>query len=299
MKIFIDEGHNYGSISGSWDTGAEGNGLKEQDITFAVGHKLGKLLSNKGILVKHSRNEITDVVGKTLHTSIAARYIMANEWLADYFVSLHCDSSLSSFAKGSHVCVYTKGGIQEKLGQSIQNELLKLGLDGRSQQIVERKDLGVLKYSKMPAILVEMGFISNKDNAYILANKQDELAFAIYKGICNFLGIDFNVDKSSYSNPSVIDCTNELLWRGLITDQNFWNKKAESDEDIKWLFTKYYSYIMKNGGSIKDRNLSSDEAIQVLQRCGIISEYEKWNEKAWIGKDDVYWLLINMANYVL
>lgn len=188
MRIFIDEGHNF---SGK-DTGAEGHGLKEQDVTFLVGQKLGELLNNKGVLVKHSRNKITDVVGVTLPASIGARYIMANTWKADYFISLHCDSSTSSSARGSHICVNTKGSVPERLGQSVQNELLKLGLEGRSQQIVERKDLGVLKYSKMPAILVEMGFISNKENSDIQANKQDELAFAIYKGICGFLEI--NID---------------------------------------------------------------------------------------------------------
>lgn len=186
MKIYLDAGHNYSGF----DTGSQGHGLREQDVTYYVAQKLGKLLAEIGIEIKYSRNQLNDNVGTNLATSINMRYTSANLWRADYFISLHCDSSTSSSAKGSHICVYSKGSVAEQLAIPIQENLLKLGLDGRSEQVKVRTDLSVLKHTNMPAILVEMGFISNADNAYILKNKQDELAQAIFVGICKFLKID-------------------------------------------------------------------------------------------------------------
>ena len=50
---------------------------------------------------------------------------------------------------------------------------------------------------------------------------------------------------------TVEDCTNELLWRGIINNRLLWNEIAAEDEDVRWLLIKYYPYIMKNGGSVK------------------------------------------------
>ena len=68
MKIFIDAGHNY---SGS-DTGATGNGRREQDITPLIAIKLKEFLNHNGIEVKMSRNAVTDNVSNinTLKKSV-------------------------------------------------------------------------------------------------------------------------------------------------------------------------------------------------------------------------------------
>lgn len=188
MKIFIDPGHNYSG----YDTGAQGNNLREQDITFQVAQKLSKLLTDVGVEIKMSRNKITDNVGTSLTGSINGRINLANNFKADYFISLHCDSATSSSAKGSHICVYKKDSVAGKMANSINPYLLNIGLEGRSELIVARTDLGVLKGTNMPAILIEMGFISNSRDANIQKNKQDELANAIFKGVCDFVGISYD-----------------------------------------------------------------------------------------------------------
>lgn len=101
------------------------------------------------------------------------------------------------------------------------------------------------------------------------------------------------------NQPSVHDVTNELLWRGIISNQALWDIKGSVDEDIKWLFVKYYGYIRKNGGSVKNpiSVKTSDDALAILQKCGCLSDFGLWNGKA-ANDQDVYWLMIKMADYV-
>ena len=71
MKIFLDSGHN----ASGYDTGAQGNGLKEQDITYQLAQKIGDRLKNNGIDVKYSRGTIASNVGTTLNERINGRVI--------------------------------------------------------------------------------------------------------------------------------------------------------------------------------------------------------------------------------
>ena len=149
MKIYIDAGHNH---TGK-DRDAIGNGLLEQDITVQIAKKTEKILNQYNIETKCSRNSETESIGYTLNESLTARYTNANNWGADLFVSMHCDSSPNTSAQGAHICIYGKGGEAEKMAKAIMPYLLELGLTGRSEQIQERTDLAVLRKTDMPAIL--------------------------------------------------------------------------------------------------------------------------------------------------
>lgn len=190
IKIFIDAGHNF---SGH-DTGSTGFGIKEQDVTYNIATILKELLLDCGFEVLCSRNNLKDNLGKTLNESIALRSKMANDWGADYFISLHCDASNNHFAKGAHICICGKGGKAEKLANKLMPYLLNLGLEGRSEAIKVRTDLSVLNNTKMPSILIEMGFITNEANAMLLKNNQNEIAKAILNGICEFAGVKINTN---------------------------------------------------------------------------------------------------------
>jgi len=183
-KIFIDAGHN----DSGFDTGASGNGIREQDITFAVAQRLGALLQGVGVEIKYSRDVKFDNVGYDLNSSLSGRANMANNFGADYFISLHCNSFLLSSANGIEICISGTGGKAEQLANSIRPNLVKLGLYNRGN--VVRPNLAVLKNTKMSAILIELGFISNPNDAQILSDRQEELANAIFQGVCNKLGIE-------------------------------------------------------------------------------------------------------------
>ena len=197
MKIFIDPGHNYSKFN----TGASGNGLREQDITFQVAEKLNKKLKNIGIETQMSRNSITDNVGTNNSTSLSKRVSMANNFKADLVISLHCDSHSNTSARGSHICIYKKGSQAEKLAKAVNPHLLALGLTGRSSLVVERPELVILKSTTMPAILIEMCFISNAHDADIQKNNQDGLADAVFKGVCDYLGIAYTKAEQTSSPP--------------------------------------------------------------------------------------------------
>ena len=88
MKIFVDSGHNYKGA----DTGAIGDGCREQDITFEIGNRLRKLLENCGHSVKMSRESKEISLGKTVKESLKKRCDMANVWGADLFISIHTNA---------------------------------------------------------------------------------------------------------------------------------------------------------------------------------------------------------------
>ena len=87
IKIFIDQGHNPQNPN----AGAEGNGLREQDITYDTGLRLASLLRDNGNFeVRLSRNTPTEQLGTSNASSLAERVRAANDWGADYFISIHC-----------------------------------------------------------------------------------------------------------------------------------------------------------------------------------------------------------------
>lgn len=184
MKICIDAGHNY---SGA-DAGAVGNGLREQDVTFAIASFLRTFLADRGIEVMMLRNKITDNVGNTsLIDSLNARSDGANKWGADLFVSIHTNSSTFSSAKGTETHIVAKGGEAEKLAEKVNNNIVKM--IGTTDRGVKVSNFSVLRKTKMPAILIETAFISNQSDAQLLRNRQIDFASAIYGGICEYLEI--------------------------------------------------------------------------------------------------------------
>lgn len=174
MKIFIDPGH------GGSNPGAIGpNGLREADVNLDIALKLGRILVSWGYEVEYSRT--TD---KTV--SLSARAEMANNWGADYFVSIHCNSNVNPDANGVSTYYLRPRTIAESFALTVNNSLVRQ---------TELKDLGifsanfaVLRLTRMPAILVETAFISNPQEAALLATNsfRQNCAIGIANGIAEF-----------------------------------------------------------------------------------------------------------------
>ncbi len=177
MKIFIDAGHNHAGC----DTGAVGNGLKEQDVTFQIAEALAPLLEGYGHEIKMSRNKITDSVGATQAISIRERAMMANEWDADLFISIHCNA-FNGLARGTETLVYSKNSTAYAVAEHVQNAIVKM-LGTVDRGVKERPDLGVLRRTNMPALLVETAFIDNMHDAALLKNYIADFAKAICMGV--------------------------------------------------------------------------------------------------------------------
>lgn len=232
MKIFLDAGHNY---SGA-DTGATNNGLKEQDITYAIAQKVGERLKNAHIEVKYSRNNITDNIGSTLPESINLRCKMANLWNAHYFVSIHCNSFSDAAANGTETLIYSKGGEAEDLANIVNARLVQLGLTNRGVKV--RTDLGVLKGTIMPSILIETAFITNIGDSFLLNCKQDELAQAIANGIFEFLELEV---KTLIETPE--QAIKKLADKGIISSPDYWTSAYQIVNHLDILLIKFANAI--------------------------------------------------------
>lgn len=168
-RICIDAGH------GGKDPGAWAGGVREKDIALAVALKIGALLT--GYEVVYTREE-------DVYVGLAERALIANQAKADLFVSVHCNSALNASANGMEVYVHTtRSAASTRAANTIYDRLLPAsGLRGRG---VKANDYAVLRETSMPAVLVELGFVSSDgDRAKLVSEAwQNRAAEAIASGI--------------------------------------------------------------------------------------------------------------------
>ncbi len=182
IKIFIDQGHNPQNPN----AGAEGNGLYEQDITYEVGVLLAELLrQNPSFEVRLSRNSPDEVLGTSIGTSLKARTDAANAWGADAFISIHANASTIESASGCEGYAYSQASQGFALGEDILAGLsASTGLSNRGMFV--RPSLYVLRRTRMPAVLIELGFITNPSDAELMSEQPELFAQGIYNGILDY-----------------------------------------------------------------------------------------------------------------
>ena len=186
IKIYLDQGHN----PRSYNTGAEGNGDFEQDITYRIGILLnGYFSNNPNFVTRLSRPTPDTLLGTSNSSSLTARVRDANTWGADLFLSLHTNASITPLANGTECLVYSFSqteavGVAEYI---LEQVTLITGLHDRG--IVERPGLYVLRRTAMPAVVVEMGFITNPSDAELMANSPNLFALGIYRGVLRYYGL--------------------------------------------------------------------------------------------------------------
>ena len=185
VKIFIDQGHNPGSING----GAAANGLEEATINYQVGIYLMNFLQNDTrFAVMSSRVSSTQVLGTNSATSLQERVAMANTWRADYFISIHCNANANPLIRGSEVYVYQIPSTAAMLARAVLDAITS-EIAIPDNQVRANPNLLVLRATAMPAILVELGYLTNSEDAALLRTKQFQFADAIYQGILHYLNL--------------------------------------------------------------------------------------------------------------
>ena len=181
VKIFIDAGH------GGPDPGAVGNNVIEQYVNLNVAKELASLLRKGGYEVKEYRTTPTEKVLSNKNQDLTNRASMANQSGANYFISIHTNSSLNPAANGFEAYVYRLGGAAEELAHSIVDSVVsKLGSKNNG---VRQANFAVLRRTSMPAVLLELGYLSNPTEALNLYSPawQKAVAQAIYEGIYNYV----------------------------------------------------------------------------------------------------------------
>ena len=183
IKIYIDQGHN----PGTFNTGAEGNGLKEEELTFEIGVLLAGLFEgNEKYEICLSRPTADTVLGTDNSSSLEARVKGAEDFGAHLVVSLHINAFTSETANGIEVLVYDENASGYEMGTHLLDGLLQ-ATSLRNRGMKMRPDLHILKNSKVPTALVEMGFITNPTEAALLDNSPEIFAQGVYNGIINYI----------------------------------------------------------------------------------------------------------------
>jgi N-acetylmuramoyl-L-alanine amidase len=211
--VAIDPGH------GGAEVGAEGrNGLVEKELVLSIARRLRDLLTERlGLQVILTRDGDREL-------ALDERTALANNNKADLFISIHADASPSRDATGSSVYFLSYSSSDadgevtsargrtsavsgdsldfilwdmaqashlsqsSRLAEIFQEELLTETGTEKVNRGIKQNTFRVLKGATMPAVLVEVGFISNPDEEELLKTRdhQDRLAEALYRGVLRF-----------------------------------------------------------------------------------------------------------------
>lgn len=168
--VIIDPGH------GGNDPGAIGiGGLREKDVVIDISNDVTRILQENGVQVLMTRRDDRTV-------ELRPRTEYANRVNADLFVSIHANAAPGGYssANGVETFYYQSG---RRLAQNIQSSIME-GFDMRNRG-VKRARFYVLRHTRMPAVLVEVGFVTGSSDSRILAQpaQRRRMAEAIARGI--------------------------------------------------------------------------------------------------------------------
>lgn len=177
MRVFLNPGHAPG---GEPDPGAVNNatGLRECDVAISVGKSAASYLNAAGVEIELLQSDSLEEICEA-----------ANASDADIFVSIHCNAAEAEEANGTETWACAGSYRGSMLASCIQSQLVNaLDTTDRGVKIATPgvNGLYVLTNTDMPAVLVELGFISNSDDEKILANNQDALARALARGVTDY-----------------------------------------------------------------------------------------------------------------
>ncbi|WP_457742910.1 N-acetylmuramoyl-L-alanine amidase [Thermococcus sp.] len=174
--ICVDAGH------GGTDPGAVANGVEEKNINLAIALKVAKLLEEDGAKVVLTRDG-------DYFVTLSDRVKIANSAGCDIFISIHANAASDTSASGFEVYHYYGSAKGNLLATYVDEEIAKeIPLKNRG---VKEAGFYVLKYTSMPAILIETGFVTNSYDVSIITNEsyQWRYAYAILYGVQRYFGV--------------------------------------------------------------------------------------------------------------
>ncbi len=223
--ILLDPGH------GGMDGGAVGNSIIEKDVNLDIAIKLRAMLEEKGAVVVMTRSLDTKV-------DLLDRSSMVNLLLPDAVVCIHSNSVISDAPNGTETYYYNAEELSRELATSVHKSLVdRIKLSSRG---VFKKEYHMVKETLSPAVLVEVGFLSNKQDALRLADPafRQLAAEGIFDGLASYFsasytdiwaqmkdGILQSLKAPSYS-PS------DAYWPGLMLQEPWIIVEPALDESI-------------------------------------------------------------------
>ncbi len=186
--VVVDPGH------GGVDPGAVGkNNILEKDLVLAVGHRLAALLRQGGAKVIMTRETDTDLSDPELRSlyakkrqDLARRVALANNSRADLLISIHINSYPNPRQSGAQTFYPAGSPAGHRLALGIQKELNFFLKDDR--RVPLPGNYYILKEAKIPAVIVEIGFLSNPQEYKLLQDPayQTKIAWCLYAGLVHY-----------------------------------------------------------------------------------------------------------------
>lgn len=183
-KIVLDAGH------GGADPGAIYQNRQEKDDTLALTLAVGERLKAAGVDVVYTRKE-------DVYQTPFEKAQIGNKTSSDYFISIHRNSSSTANQyQGVEVLVYDKSGSKLTMAEDILGAMGNIGF--REIGVQARPGLVVLRRTKMPALLLEIGFINSENDNRLFDEKRDEIAEAIAGAILGSLSEEQTTTSPDY-----------------------------------------------------------------------------------------------------
>ena len=181
--IYIDPGH------GGMDPGCVYKDIYEKNINLSISLKLKEKLEQSGAIVYLTRDSNVDLSINTFNhkkSDLNNRIKAINKSKADVFVSIHLNSYSSSTWYGVQLFYNDKNRLNERFAKIMQENIKELNGDRKYKK---NNDLYLLKNIQIPGILVEVGFLSNANERYMLQTDkyQNKVANALHNGIVEYL----------------------------------------------------------------------------------------------------------------
>ena len=184
--VTLDAGH------GGYDSGAVGpTGVLEKNVNLAVTLKIGEILKQNGINVVYTRTSDNVSWPADVNEDLQKRCEISDAAGSDYFVAIHMNSADAEAASGTETYYYSSSTDGKELASDIQSSLVNaIDLTDRG---IKTANYYVIKYTAAPAVLVEVGFISNPEEEKLL--NSDSFQNKAAQGIANGILEKINQDK--------------------------------------------------------------------------------------------------------
>lgn len=231
MKIFIDPGH------GGTDPGASGHGLKEKDVVLDLALALAKQLEAYNCQIKLARD-------KDIYLSLGERTKLANDWGADLYFSIHINGHSNVEANGYEDFTYPNvSQTTTNIRNAIHAEVAPVWTSaGRANRGMKTANFQVLRETRMPAVLLENGFITNARDAELLKDPafRGRLVEAMAKGIAAALNLKRKEPKTGtlILHPA----------RATVAQAQEWGRRNNAPQDFIDLASLYWQIAPERAG---------------------------------------------------
>lgn len=244
--VCLDPGH-----ASNIDTGAQGNGLREEDITLVVAQRAQGYLTARGVNTVMTRT-MRAIGATSVQESLSRRVLAAQQAQANAFVSIHCNAAADPSANGTETYAYRPGGQGEALARAVHESVMVVA--GTTDRGVKFADFYVLRETPMPACLIELGFITHPDDAQRLSSPawQDRVAQAIAEGVCRFLGVSSRPEPApaQAAGEAPVAAGTPILGpaQATVEQARVWARSRGATEEFVGLADLYWELAPERGG---------------------------------------------------